>query len=98
MRAEQVVHEPLEVPAEYLQAAAPARPGTSAGRVETEEELRVRLLAAESVMRKLYRRNSQLEEQQKEQQRRATSGRWPTPGRGRSPRRRSPPGMPCGAC
>ena len=65
---------PLEVPAEYLQAAAPARPGTSAGRVETEEELRVRLLAAESVMRKLYRRNSQLEEQQKEQQRPATSG------------------------
>ena len=65
---------PPEVPAEYLQAAAPARPGTSAGRAETEEELRVRLLAAESVMRKLYRRNSQLEEQHKEQQRPATSG------------------------
>ena len=66
---------PLEVPAEYLQAAPAARPGTSAGgRVETEEELRVRLLAAESVMRKLYRRNSQLEEEHKEQQRPATSG------------------------
>ena len=65
---------PLEVPTEYLQTAPPARPGTSAGRVETEEELRVRLLAAESVMRKLYRRNSQLEEQHKEQQRPATSG------------------------
>lgn len=67
----------MDVPQEYLQATAHVRPGTSAGRPETEEELRVRLLAAESVMRKLYRRNSQLEDECK--QRPSTSSGVPPP-------------------